>query len=62
MSDLGPLNDETRWELYLHPTLAVTLDRVPLGVLDVHCWAREPGSLGQDNAANLLLEEKESMR
>ncbi|WP_240906078.1 hypothetical protein [Thiorhodococcus mannitoliphagus] len=46
MKGLGPLNDETRWGLYLHPTLAVTPDRVPLGLLDLHSWAREPGSLG----------------
>ena len=62
VSDLGPLNYETRWGLYLHPTLAITPDRIPLGVLDMHCWAREPGSLGQDKAANRPLEEKESVR
>ena len=62
VSDLGPLNDETRWGLSLHPTLAITPDRIPLGVLDRHCWAREPGSLGQDKVANRPLEEKESVR
>ncbi len=31
---LGPLNYETRRGLYLHPTLAVTPERVPLGLLD----------------------------
>lgn len=43
---LGPLNYESRQGLYLHPTLAVTPDRVCLGVLDAWCWARTPGSLG----------------
>jgi Transposase Tn5 dimerisation domain/Transposase DNA-binding len=62
IADLGPLNYETRRGLYLHPTLAVTPDRVPLGVLNVHYWAREPGSLGQDKAASRPLEEKESVR
>lgn len=62
MNGLGPLNYESRWGLYLHPTLAVTPDRIPLGVLDTHTWAREPGRLGQDTAASRPLEEKESAR
>jgi hypothetical protein len=62
MEGLGPLNYETRWGLYLHPTLAVTPDRVPLGLLDLHSWARAPGSLGQGKEANRSLEEKESVR
>ena len=33
---LGPLNYETRQGLYLHPTLAVTPDRLCLGVLDIY--------------------------
>ena len=60
--DLGPLNYENRWGMYLHPTLAVTPERVPLGVLDMHSWAREPGSLGQPTDPNRPLEEKESAR
>lgn len=28
--------------MYLHPTCAVTPERVPLGVLDAWMWAREP--------------------
>jgi hypothetical protein len=58
---LGPLNYETRRGLYIHPTLAVTPERVPLGVLDAWTWAREPGSLGQDKG-NRPIEEKESLR
>ena len=34
---LGPLNYETRRGLYLHPTLAVTPDRLALGLLHVQC-------------------------
>ena len=60
--DLGPLNYENRWGMYLHPTLAVTPERVPLGVLDMHSWVREPGSLGQPTDPNRPLEEKESAR
>ncbi len=59
---LGPLNYETRRGLYLHPTLAVTPDRVPLGVLDAWGWVREPGSLGQDKDPHRPIEAKESLR
>jgi hypothetical protein len=62
IAGLGPLNYESRWGLYLHPTLALTPDRVPLGLLDLSSWAREPGSLGQEKGANRPLEDKESVR
>jgi len=59
---LGPLNYDTRQGLYLHPTLAVTPERLCLGVLDIYSWVREPGSLGQEKDPNRPLEEKESVR
>lgn len=59
---LGPLNYESRQGLYLHPTLAVTPDRLCLGVLHIHSWARQPGSLGQEKEPERPLEEKESVR
>jgi hypothetical protein len=62
IAGLGPLNDESRWGLYLHPTLAVTPERVPLGLLELHSWAREPGSLNEDKDPNRPLEDKESVR
>ena len=62
MQGLGPLNLETRQGLYLHPTLAVTPERLCLGLLNVHRWVREPGSLGQDKDPKRALEEKESVR
>lgn len=37
---LGSLNYETRHGLYLHPTLAVTPQRLPLGLLDCWSWTR----------------------
>lgn len=43
---LGPLNWEAQRGMYLHPTYAVTPDRLPLGVLDAWMWARQPK--GQD--------------
>lgn len=39
---LGPLSYEAQRGMYLHPTYAVTPERVPLGVLDAWMWAREP--------------------
>lgn len=62
MQGLGPLNRETRQGLYLHPTLAVTPERLCLGLLHVHRWVREPGSLGQDKDPKRALEDKESVR
>jgi hypothetical protein len=59
---LGPLNYETRQGLYLHPTLAVTPERLALGVLDAWMWTREPGSLGADKDRHRPIEEKESLR
>ena len=38
---LGPLSYEAQRGMYLHPTYAVTPERVPLGVLDAWMWARE---------------------
>jgi len=58
---LGPLNYEARQGLYLHPTLAVTPERLCLGVIDTWTWTREPGSLGQPKG-NRPIEEKESLR
>jgi hypothetical protein len=62
MQGLGPLNLELRQGLYLHPTLALTPERLCLGLLDAYTWTREPGSLGQDKDPARPLEEKESVR
>jgi hypothetical protein len=62
VAGLGPLNYETRWGMYLHPTLALTPERVPLGLLDLHSWVREPGSLGEAKDPDRPLEAKESVR
>jgi hypothetical protein len=62
MQGLGPLNLEVRQGLYLHPTLAITPERLCLGLLGAYTWTREPGSLGRDKDPNRPLEEKESVR
>ena len=44
---LGPLTYETQRGLYLHPTLAVTPERLCLGVLDALIWARSDEGYGK---------------
>jgi transposase Tn5 family protein/transposase-like protein len=64
----GPLNKDTRWGLYVHPVLAVTPERVPLGVLDAEIWNRDPVEFAQSAAEKKKqrrlkpIEEKESYR
>ena len=40
IAGLGPLNYETRRGMYLHPTLALMPERVPLGLLDLYSGRR----------------------
>ncbi|CDH44640.1 hypothetical protein [Candidatus Contendibacter odensensis] len=47
--------------LYVHPTLAVTPDGVPLGVLDAWLWTRDRETFGEDKR-HWPIEAKESMR
>lgn len=42
IAGFGPLSYEAQRGMYLHPTYAVTPERLPLGVLDAWMWAREP--------------------
>lgn len=42
ITGLGPLSYEAQRGMYLHPTLAVSTAREPLGLLDAWMWAREP--------------------
>jgi hypothetical protein len=65
MQGLGPIN--TRKDgaqgLKLHDTLAFTPDGVPLGVLHIECWARDPqGHKRAEERKALPIEEKESYR
>lgn len=39
---LGPLHDKGGWGMLCHGTLAFTPARLPLGVLGLRLWAREP--------------------
>lgn len=59
---LGPLTHATRHGLLLHPTLAVTPERVPLGCLHGLAWTRDPKLHGKKKKQSRAMEEKESFR
>jgi hypothetical protein len=60
---LGPLTHaEIRQGLLLHPTLAVTPDRVPMGCIRTFAWARGPELRDQSQRRKLPIEEKESFK
>ena len=61
IAGLGPLSYLRQHGLYVHPTLAVTPDGVPLGVLDAWLWARDRETFGEDKR-HWPIEAKESMR
>jgi len=64
----GPLNDESRWGLYVHPLLAMTPERVPLGVVTAKIWSRDPVEFAKSQEEKRRarkakpIEEKESVR
>jgi len=64
----GPLNDDSRWGLYVHPLLAVTPERVPLGVVTAKIWSRDPHEFAKSQEEKRRarkakpIEEKESVR
>jgi hypothetical protein len=59
---LGALNYEARQGFYLHPMLAITPDRLCLGVLDGFNFSRKKGSLGKNKDKKRPIGEKESAR
>lgn len=62
---LGPLNYAANLGMYIHPTLAVTPERLCLGLLDQWSWVRDPEDLGGKSRHQRLkqaFEEKESFR
>ena len=61
IAGLGPLNTLRQHGLHVHPTLAVTPEGVPLGVLDAWMWARDRTTFGEDRS-HWPIEAKESMR
>jgi hypothetical protein len=68
MRGAGPLNDSSRLGFYLHPSLALTPDGLPLGVVHAKIWARDPDEFAktaQEKAAQRKkksIDAKESVR
>jgi len=62
---LGPLTYHERRGLFLHPTLAVTPERLCLGVIHHHMWTRDDATHGKKTRTCLrskAIEDKESQR
>jgi hypothetical protein len=68
MEDAGPLNDASRLGFYTHALLALTPQRVPLGVVHADIFARDPVQFAKTATAKRLerkakpIEDKESRR
>jgi Transposase DNA-binding/Transposase Tn5 dimerisation domain len=59
----GPLTDENHWGLHDHVALAVTPQRLALGVVHSFVWARDPEDFHKRKEARYKpIEEKESYR
>lgn len=64
----GPLSDDHRTGLFVHPLLAFTPDRLPLGTVAVDLWSRDPAAALAPAAARakqrkqLPIDQKESRR
>jgi hypothetical protein len=63
-ADLGPLNTRADGSigLWMHDTLAVTPAGVPLGLVDVQCWARDENHPGRATRYQRALDDKESRK
>jgi hypothetical protein len=60
---LGPLGNSACRGLLVHSTLAITPDRVPLGLLAQRVWARDPSDMGKSaRRKNRPITEKESQK
>lgn len=60
---LGPLNNDHTYGLVVHSTLAMTAERVPLGVLQQQVWARDPQTYAQlEDHKQREIDEKESQK
>lgn len=60
-SGLGPLGTDRQQGLVMHSTLAVTPERLALGILSQEVWARDPETFSQlPNRRERPIEDKES--
>lgn len=60
---LGMLNDQAHHGLFYHPTLLVTPEKVPLGIIDHQVWERPPEDFGKKHQRKQRpITEKESQK
>ena len=58
---LGCLNTQDQQGFFYHPTLLVTPDKVPLGIIDHQVWKRQPEEFGKRHQRRQkAIDEKES--
>jgi hypothetical protein len=63
MSGLGEIGNPKNQGLFLHPSLAVTTDGVPIGLLSTQIWTRPPSKHGKAKRRRAAtFEDKESLR
>jgi len=59
----GPLSDEHHWGVHTHLTLAMTPERVALGLVSSQTWARDPATFRKrKDKQGKPIEQKESYR
>jgi hypothetical protein len=59
----GPLSDEDHWGVHTHVALAVTPQRLALGLVSSHTWARDPATFRRrKQKQGKPLDQKESHR
>lgn len=59
----GPLSDEDHWGVHTHVALAVTPERLALGLVSSHTWARDPATFRKRRQKQgKPIEQKESYR
>jgi len=63
MTGLGEIGNPKNRGLFLHPSLAVSTDGVPIGLLSAQVWARPPSCHGKTKKRKQkAFEDKESLR
>ena len=65
MKGLGPISNSLKGPqgIEMHSALAFRPDGLPLGILDIECWARDPATFGKRKDCNAKpIEEKESFK
>jgi hypothetical protein len=63
MTGLGEIGNPHNRGLFLHPSLAISSDGVPIGVLSAQIWTRAPGDHGKaKKRKKVRFEDKESLR